>query len=69
MALFCATNFRFGSFTVQEKAIAEVVEKAESAKIVTTNDVKASTQIKAEKVGEYVSPTAGGGKSQLVALL
>jgi TM2 domain-containing membrane protein YozV len=69
LALFCATNFGFASFPVQKKAATEVVEKAETAKNVTTSDVKASTQIKAEEVGEYVSPAAGGDKSQLIALL
>lgn len=69
LALFCATNFGFASFPVQKKTTTEVVVKSEIAKAVTTSDVKPSTQIKSEEVGEYVSPAAGGGKSQLIALI
>lgn len=69
LALFCATNFGFASFPVQKKATTEVVTNAELTKDVTSSDVKTTPQIKSEEVGEYVSPAAGGGKSQLIALL
>jgi hypothetical protein len=70
LALFCATNFGFASFPVQKQATTEVAVKSEINKDVTVSDVKAPAELKSMDVAdEYESPAAGGGKSQLIALI
>jgi hypothetical protein len=68
LALLFAANFGFASFPVQKQVTTEVVSPASKIDAKVT-DVQASAQVEAQDMEELSSPAAGGGKSQLIALL
>jgi len=69
LALFCATNFGFASFPVQKAVKTEVTSQTDNAQIQNAESIKAASELKNESSEEFFSPAAGGGKSQLIALL
>lgn len=69
LALLCATNFSFASFPVQKPVKTEVVAKSDATQIQNAEFQNASTELKNDSAEEFYSPAAGGGKSQLIALL
>lgn len=68
LALLFVANFGFSSFPVQKQETTEMVAPASKIEAVKA-DVQAPAQLDAQDMEEYASPAAGGGKSQLIALL
>lgn len=68
VALLSAINFGHASFPVQKVEKKEVVVNSSNGNQVSSVD-QAQTQLSAQDNEELVSPAAGGGKSQLVALI
>lgn len=67
-AIFGAINFGHASFPVQKSEKKEVVMQTEQSAAASTQ-LAAQDQLTVQDSEELVSPAAGGGKSQLVALI
>ncbi len=67
-ALFGAINFGHASFPVQKAEKKEVIVQSEHVAQVSSSS-QSQQQLNMQDTEELVSPAAGGGKSQLVALI
>lgn len=68
MVLFLSANTGFASFPVQKKETSEIIVK-ENTISPQKNEVKKSETASMSASEDYVSPAAGSGKSQVVALI
>ncbi len=69
IALISATNLGIASFPVQKQEATKTNVTVSADQNVTSVESTKVVQTKKEVAAEYVSPAAGGEKSQLIALL